>query len=272
MKFTTPVVIIGSRENLRNPKLLAYEALAKVEYVAPVLIRPSEQQKFLSSPRISRLSLGRELTLGEIGCAVAHERATDIAQKLGSEVSNSESEWALILEDDAEGDLIVFTQILEFLDSLKIKKPSLINFFSDAHVSKRTRLSKKCTPFRPKLRRQFYWRGITSSYAINIGASRVLTSIQTGKVSYVADWPPTYGLVSFFRSDLILSQSGYQSLIGARPVLSIAARMALHAKQLRHCGDLSRHYGVSRFTILRTLILFPLVRDLVGRFRAFSKK
>lgn len=272
MKFSTPVVVIGTRGGLRNPQLTAIEAIAKVHYVAPVFINPKDQNEQLSSPNISELALGRPLTVGEIGCAIAHQRATETVMLVGSDGGDSHSEWALILEDDADGKISDFIEILEFLDSLRIGKPSLINFFSDStNSTNRNRPSSKCRT-RSKFHRQFYWRGITSSYALNLAATELLVGMQTGRVSYVADWPPSYAHLSFFQSRLTLGQSASESVIGSRQILSIPSRMALHFKHLRNCGDLSRHFGVSRISIIKVLILYPIVRDFINRLRALSPK
>lgn len=267
MKFRTPIIIIGNRVNLRNPKLCELEAMANLHYVTPIYLENEEQISASADQKIAELAMGRPLVFGEVGCALAHKLATEIAStELEGGLQRGAAGWCLILEDDAEGAPIVFQKILESLEFLNWKEPSLINFYSaQAPKSPQRPVGSKST--KPlKLRRQHYWRGITSSYALNLSAARLLIGRFSKKISYVADWPPIYDPIRFYFSDTSLQQKTGPSAIGTRGNLQWRDRLRLHIRQIAEMRLLGDHFGISTFALMKILIYYPAVRDLRNLF------
>jgi GR25 family glycosyltransferase involved in LPS biosynthesis len=277
MKFSSNVIVIGNRGNLRNPRLKQLEALARVTYLDPIYLENNDQLCRLVDQEVAELSLGRPLLLGEAGCALAHRLATETAQSMlnrGSE-GGVASLWCLVLEDDAEGHLSKFSQVLDQLENLEKKDPSLINFFSlDGTELQTTSHLSSFSNQNPVLKRQHYWRGITSSYAINLAAAELLSSSFPPRLSFVADWPPNYHHVKFYSSNLSLTQSEVPSIIGSRGKFSAPERLRLYVRQIANLSFLGSHYKISRRAVLKILIYYPIARDLdslIRRFRTGAK-
>ena len=97
-------------------------------YVDPVLIGESDRIEQVVNDKMCEVSIGRFLTNSEIGCAVAHKKATAIA---ADAVSNSnEVRWVLFAEDDADLSQKTFGIIQNELDGLNVNDPALITFYS----------------------------------------------------------------------------------------------------------------------------------------------
>jgi GR25 family glycosyltransferase involved in LPS biosynthesis len=278
MKFRTNVIVIGNRGALRNPRLKQLEALVRVTYLDPIYLENDDQLCRHVDQEVAELSLGRPLLLGEAGCALAHRLATETAHSIliREPEGRVKSLWCLVLEDDADGHLSKFLQILDQLEELEKTDPSLINFFSPHGAQLQiTDSPATLSDRKPALVRQHYWRGITSSYAINLAAAELLSNSFPLKLSFVADWPPNYNHVQFYRSSLSLSQCEAQSLIGNRMKFSASERFRLYIRQIAKVSFLGLHYKISRRAVLKILIYYPIVRDLdnfIRGFRASTKQ
>lgn len=274
MKYRTPVIIIGERGSLRNPKLSNLEVLARVLYQEPIYLSLEREIESIVDSKISKIALGRSLTNGEIGCALAHRAATLRAASVfqANQTFSAVSDWVLILEDDAEGDPDVFEKILLLLDDFRLDKPGLINFHKPLNsISPHANRDQfRNIGLQPKISKQCYWRGITSSYAVNWSASKLLKGLGSEKVAYVADWPPTYYPIQFLKSTFYLHQLSQVSVIGDRPSHTRRERLALHLTQILHLRTLTEHFGVSKTAIIKTLVINPILRDVLGKFHLNS--
>jgi hypothetical protein len=140
----------------------------------------------------------RELTLGEVGCAIAHNNA----RWLASESTNG----AIILEDDA---IILSIQKLvdESMNFLKINRgeKSVLTFFTNENPR---------FPFFVKHKqflRRYQSPPYAVAYALTPEAAKELAALNS-PVRYVADWPPAP--VQFFQSKFKIVYHGvYPSLI-----------------------------------------------------------
>lgn len=264
--FDTPIIIIGKRENLRNPRLRELEHVARVSYVSPVYFKDDTEFELAVDQNVAMITLGRPLLRGEAGCALAHRIATQeaIAELLASRERGGVSSWCLILEDDADGVPTRLRTILKFLELLRKEAPSLINFHTGREPRSRRRQSHPGTQEHLRIKRQHYWRGITSSYALNLEAARVVNRNPQMQASFVADWPPNYYPIQFFYSNIGLKQSSAESVIGERPMLSALKRLQLHVRQLSKLSRLQNYYGTPRLALVKILIYYPIVRDFVG--------
>ena len=275
MKFSTNVIVIGNRSTLRNPRLKQLEALVRVTYLDPIYLENNDQLCRHVDQEVAELSLGRPLLLGEAGCALAHRLATETAHSMmiRDRQGRVKSLWCLVLEDDADGHISKFLQILDQLEDLEKPEPSLINFFSPNGTELQITNSPAALSYRkPELVRQHYWRGITSSYAINLAAAELISNSFPPKLSFVADWPPNYNHVQFYRSSLSLSQCEAHSLIGNRMKFSAPERLRLYIRQIAKVNFLGLHYKISRLAVLKILIYYPIVRDLDGFIRGFRTR
>jgi GR25 family glycosyltransferase involved in LPS biosynthesis len=140
----------------------------------------------------------RELTLGEVGCAIAHNNARLMASKFSS--------GALILEDDA---IILNLPILieESMDFLKdhVGVKAVLTFYTDDNPQ---------FPFYARHKR-FFKRyqppPYAVAYALTAEAAKELAS-SNSPVRCVADWPSAR--VQFFQStSKLVSHGVYPSLI-----------------------------------------------------------
>lgn len=137
---------------------------------------------------LAQIIYGRQLTVGEVGCALAHRHAYSLAD-------NHRPDWALILEDDAE----IPDNLLESLSVLPLhglgKMPTVISLFSTTFVPVKSSRSDS------SLVRLLVPPSHTVAYLINRPAWRQALCSPSIVVSS-ADWPPWAVDVAFYRTEL----------------------------------------------------------------------
>jgi hypothetical protein len=266
MKYATPIIIIGNRNNLRNPRLQDLENVANITYIPPIYLKLGRDFEAAVDQELAKIALGRPLLIGEVGCALAHKVATESAKAVLelSAIRGRRNSWCLILEDDAYGAPRTFHQILELLEFTGFDSPSLINFYSPRKPKPFQNLGEPATNNPSVIKRQLYWRGITSSYALNLKAARIINGNQPGQISFVADWPPNYHSTSFYFSKVSLNQIMGPSEIGERPKVPTVNRLKIHFRQLSNLSMLKESYQISRLALIKILIYYPIARDLIN--------
>jgi hypothetical protein len=265
------VIVIGEKGNLRNPSL---EVIIKD--FSPIFVNPfyvSDHPEFsgIASNKIMKLISGRALSLEEIGCAISHRIAIQKSLHLmvNNYISNNRFKWSLILEDDTLDYAGNLKNILSELDSLELKKATLINFYSDqSKDANKMKVSKT----KMTLKSQRYWRPATVSYAINKAAVTYLSQFDDLVVASVADWPPYFARVNFYVSNMTLSQLEGVSVIGNRPNYKFFYRLKLYSTQLFNLPTIATLYRVGKFDVVRVLIYYPILRDCVGRIKLLCRK
>lgn len=265
------LVIIGTQDRLRSYSLSEFAAcFTDCIYVNPVLLRTSDRTDQVVNDKLCKVSIGRFLANSEIGCAIAHKKATAIATNVIS--SSIEFGWVLFVEDDADLNQKTFEMIkdeLDELDDLNVDTPSLITFYSSKNCGPDKESTK--TESRKLYKSSTHWPSGTVCYAINRSGIFDIAHFSGLPVDHVADWPVYYTrLKLFFSIQARVCEVDAPSSIENRRNLSISSRIMMHLRQLFYLRKLSRLNEVSVCKVINHLILTPILRDLSHLFRSFQ--
>jgi GR25 family glycosyltransferase involved in LPS biosynthesis len=161
--------------------------------------------------RKARFLIQRDLTFGEICCALGH-------RQIYSDFLETDFEWALILEDDAR--LITAEIPYQFPEKLDKRKPCIIQLYGiDEALAqlpiKKERIQIISHKTINHLYRLYFTPELTHAYFINRIAARKLFNSTKNGIYSTADWPPlaTRGL-EFYSSEVpVFEQNVDQSLL-----------------------------------------------------------
>jgi GR25 family glycosyltransferase involved in LPS biosynthesis len=275
MRFVNPlkkclVVIIGTQGELRSQSLNEFtKGFGDCIYVNPVLIGTSDRTGQVVDDKLCEVSIGRFMENSEIGCALAHKKATAIA---ANTVSNlNEVGWVLFAEDDADLNQRTFETIQNELNGLNVSIPALITFFSP----------KECGPGKERMKGESckrvkstaHWPSGTVCYAINRSGLSDIAKFSGLPVDHVADWPIYYTrLKLFFSLQTRVCEVDAPSSIQNRSNLSALSRIIMHLRQLFYLRKLSRINEVSIWKVINHLMITPITRDFSDQIRSFQLK
>lgn len=176
--------IIGNRGSLRSATLSRYinnELFLekfKVTFISPVYLNAiKDREKITKLVDTSKVlaNIGRGLTVGELGCAIAHNHARQQIFESG--------EFGLVLEDDAE--LVSIENLIEVLgifgNKYKLECPVILSLnsgISDKHFETK------------KIFRVYSPMDLAVGYFLSPAAARLLF-LANSPIQNVADWPST---------------------------------------------------------------------------------
>jgi hypothetical protein len=243
---------------LRSKSLARLLDVPGVTRVPPVRLG-QEDVGSLADQQLAELLYGRPLSLGEVGCVLAHRNAYCLAD-------SSPHEWALVFEDDAEVPRQAVPMIAASPLSDVLDQPSIISLFSFSFVPRTPAFAAR-SPFR----RQWVPPSTTTAYLINRKAWSVALAAPPTVVSS-ADWPPWSMTVRFYsmsRDTGISTQA--PSTIHDRP-------MKMSTSRLKRSGQLAlgstyratRAFFPSRTSVVRWYAVSPL-RRILGQASSSTK-
>ncbi len=243
-------IVIGDKKRLRNPALLGLKALGfEPELASPVYIS-EETTRAVQSSHLNRVTLGRELMRGEVGCWLAHD---NVRRALATSRCH---EWHLILEDDAT--------IVGGIDARGIElelerefgatdKPIVVSLFDSMSLRGLEDLKIVRTPSPPSG---------TVAYAINQAYCQAVNHFG---IAMTADWPLFAQAFDFFRFSPAIAReiegvsgisAGSRSISSSKFYLSLLQRL-VEAFRL----------GLPPSLALRAILINPVRRDLFYRLR-----
>ena len=244
------IYVIGDREELRSPNLRQALASAPwpVKFVEPVFLR-SEQDSVLFDNQVAELIFGRTLTVGEVGCALAHRSAYAAAEAEGIDL-------ALIFEDDAHVSPEIWGRLAPVLECPSLAGPAVLSLYAGDHGRGQ---KERCGPeVILRLRRP---PTHAVAYAISRQAVEFALAAPTTIVS-PADWPPWSTSVQFFLLNALGIQQSGESLIGYRPAGQGAVRRL--RRLVRVLSPRARQVGCPYFpstsAYLEWVILAPMAK------------
>jgi GR25 family glycosyltransferase involved in LPS biosynthesis len=233
------IIVIGQKGALRNPHLESQIQEYTVRYVSPVRVTDATSVESEWARDANRNILGRELLNTEIGCALAHEGARALI----------ESEWALILEDDADLPRETLLWIVDSLLNKRFKNPTIITLFERNSSQKRL-----------ELRRLRHMPGGTVAYL----ASKSTSNLDKSRESRIgtADWPFSFiGAKFYYLAGAGVTEHEAPSIIdelGSRPQNPTAFYKNALSKSARIFKELG-------FPGLKYSLLIPALRDIQNR-------
>ena len=173
------VQIISTKDNIRSKNLNSKLAEMGLGFAISPGVVPNEmdfQAGLMHSASISKLLCQRNMSLGEVGCAIAHKNAM-------TNFLNSDHKFGIIFEDDAE---IIedfdFDVVIKLLDS-NVPKTIALGWIPGIAVSKypeiliNEELIELITP-----------PTCTFAYAINRSAAKIMIG-SNKEIIDLADWP-----------------------------------------------------------------------------------
>ena len=258
----TLLVVLGKPGRLRSVSLEIFVTQVKNRiFVDPVKIKQADRNAALVNERLSEVLLGKRLSDSELGCAIAHKNAR--AAAIVALKSQINMKWALFVEDDADLNAEIFNRIHDELENVDSKVPTLVNY--DSRNQNRTMPPKTRNLGKPLLLSRFWYAGAVC-YAVNREGLQHLRNFTDSPIDFVADWPVYYSRLKLFVSNRtwVYEVKG-QSSIGIRHNLKIGKRLMMHIRQVAYLRKLSKLYGVTIRTVVRHLIITPLIRDSSGR-------
>lgn len=253
------VVAIGTPSTARNQNL-AGECLENgldVHWTPSIVVSNSlaEYQTFFAKV-LSYAINGRQLNSGEIGCAMAH-RSCYVRH------AENNSEWMLILEDDATLDdgagLLV-----KSLATLRMS-PAIVLLFQNLEENVTV------TPKSNKLVRSETYPSGAVGYLINKSASRIALEDTTSPLA-PADFPPFQTKVTFYRTANTspVKEIASNSMIGHQVFSSLDVLKIYFCKLA--FGPLACLLGAIRFSDwLSFAIVRPFVRDFKSLMMSIGK-
>ena len=256
------LIVLGSQGRLRSSSLEIFASEVKnCLFVEPVKIEHTSRNARLVDERLSEVLLGKRLSDSELGCAIAHRNAS--AAAIMALKNRNDLNWALFVEDDADLDAEIFDEIQNELENVDTKVPTLVNY--DSRNQNRTMPPKTRNLGKPFLLSRFWYAGAVC-YAVNREGLQHLRNFTDSPIDFVADWPVYYSRLKLFVSNRtwVYEVKG-QSSIGIRHNLKIGKRLMMHIRQVAYLRKLSKLYGVTIRTVVRHLIITPLIRDSSGR-------
>lgn len=173
------VQIICNEQNIRSKNLINDLKCQGIKFHFAEAVFPNYKEFIegsLNSKITSKLISQRNLTIGEVGCALAH-------RKTSSKLLTSESLYGITFEDDAEIMSYFDFEMLE--NKLKVDKPIVIvlgwqpgyGVLKTLPLEKKSQILELLTP-----------PTCTFAYAYNKSAAKLLIN-ENKKINDVADWP-----------------------------------------------------------------------------------
>lgn len=197
--------MIGEQGRLRSPSLeeaLAHSPLP-VRYVAPVFVDLEAQPRVVDN-ETAELIFGRALTVGEVGCALAH-------RNVYTEAAADNVDFALVFEDDAHLPSDIWQKLERVFRCDWSSGASVLSLCAGDYGRGREVM---CGSERVVRLRVPPTHAV--AYVISQRAVRCAVAAPPAVVA-PADWPPWSASVDFFLIDRLgIDQSG-ASLIGVRP-------------------------------------------------------
>lgn len=183
------ILVITVRGSKRYPINLYYlgdkgEHAISIESLSTTH-NPDELASFHRGRNLYYLTVGRDLSLGEIGCAYGHQLAY-------KSLLSSSREWALVLEDDACMDSPIDSL---FEEVLKLSNPTVISL-----IDRRGGIQNSFQKKGSKLVKMLLPSQATSAYLINQKAAKIfLDNYNKNGVLSPSDWPyPQSRKISFY--------------------------------------------------------------------------
>lgn len=212
-KLPIPVYILSVPGKFRGRELLVLlkKRFSNVQIVDG--INASEHADVLRAQvnqHAAKLLHGRQLKIGEIACHLGHNQII-------SRIANSNHQWSLVLEDDAE---IVYLPDW-FLEKVSIiKSPTIINLNSENFFNfTYSNLNLKGTNGESICLVKYLQPGTTTfAYLINLKAAQIAQSINSkNPVISTTDWPILWKYkVDFYQPICkMIVENGSSSLIGS---------------------------------------------------------
>jgi GR25 family glycosyltransferase involved in LPS biosynthesis len=183
------ILVITVKGSTRSPSNLYHLKDAGAQPISIESLSTEHNSDELTSLHRGRglyyLTVGRDLSLGEIGCAYGHQLAY-------KSLVSSSRDWALVLEDDAHMDSPIDSL---FEEIHKLKNPAVISL-----IDRRGGIQK---PFQKKdseLIKLLLPSQATSAYLINRNAATIfLSNYRNYGVLSPSDWPyPQSRKISFY--------------------------------------------------------------------------
>lgn len=221
------VQIISINDVIRGENLEAKLTEFGMEFYLSPGVVPDELEFYdglLHSAFLSKLIMGRDLRIGEVGCALAHRNAL-------TNFLNSDHKFGFIFEDDAE--VIAdfnFDIIMKLLDS---SLPIIISlgWAPGYAIAKNPEVHLNDEPIELSTPPT-----ATFAYATNRPAAKLIVSVHERIIDH-ADWP-IYSLnkVNFYATHTPWVTSNHDpkfSTIGERPAPILNSRMSILVSQIR---------------------------------------
>jgi GR25 family glycosyltransferase involved in LPS biosynthesis len=196
-------VIVGIRENAKRMEKVLRNDFTKNVKIISFDGAKEEITRDMYSPNESLKLMRRELSRGEIGCALGHL----LAYK-----SNLESDWVIVLEDDTE--ILQNPSNLESVLTKFGKKPMVVHL-NDIDLKSKKRIHGK-----------YFWYNRpyrTHAYAINKKAIKIAIAYQN-KIITTADWPVQWAyIVPFYwlKNDTFMLRDQGSIIEGERRPLQV---------------------------------------------------
>jgi hypothetical protein len=199
-----PTFILGNPKCLRNPLLATdFNKNFEVEFFSPIIYNSVSEAINETQLHKFEAVYFREPVVGEIGCAIAHQRMQSLIARnqLGG----------IVFEDDAFVLDYLNLEIL-FINFIKVagNKPSLLNFTSSKQIEDFTYKSFESEIFQKRLPGP---SPLACGYMLNSQAAKILSDLNT-PFRFKADWPPAD--IQYFESSVPLVAHGsklFQSTI-----------------------------------------------------------
>lgn len=263
-------LIIGLEDRFRGSALeaqLNQHGLLPSRVPGVLVHELPEPSDFYADQRSANVLLRRSLTLGEIGCALAHRKAYEV-------LLNGTSSHALVFEDDAR--IVGRLPLAEIRGLLASPKPRIVLFDWNPGW---TIISGAETAKGSSLYRAMFAPIDARGYALNRPAASLL--LQDGaRINYVADWPAQIaGRIEFYvsyprpvRADAAVKSTlegerQNQGIVQAEPKHRKAIRIletATHIQWLKQRQAYGSYGAYLRHEILR-LPAYALARKLDWR-------
>jgi hypothetical protein len=258
------LIVVGDKNQIRSNSL---EATISVTgcciFSEPVSICDTDRNIVQVDESASKLLMGRSLTDGELGCALAHRQA--IASAVQIVQNDTDISWALIVEDDAD----LSPELLQSIDlelTLFIPaSPTTVSFYSPQRCESPVNRKNSNSGEDPQRSRV---RDVGAvCYAINRTGLLTIQPFLSDPISFVADWPIYFLKLDFYNSQKnLVCELSTDSKIGPRPRLRPWIRSRLLFQQLFCAKKLASKYGIARHDVVSYLIVDPLIRDLRNRY------
>ena len=165
----------------------------------------------LVNRRAARVSIGRDISSGELCCSIVHLDAYKFFLETAAE-------WVLILEDDAKliqdpSKIISGLPTISAPTILKLSKPGIEQSFRTVSSSDENKVSVR------GFRRLRFPTDEAHSYMMNRSAARLVVQRSSrNKVHYTADWPYLWdAAVEFWQSESTFFEQSGSSLIDCNP-------------------------------------------------------
>jgi GR25 family glycosyltransferase involved in LPS biosynthesis len=214
---------------------------------------PKSELLKLTRPWLTRILLGRSLTLGEVGCATAHLRAQ-------ASLMDRSDEWLCVLEDDVLlSDSVKLT--LSALSQMHFAQPVVVLLGTFAR-------SVPCVPeevielpgTQVRLVRVRWLPAGALAYCINRAASRDVLK-HLGPIVETADWPSWMSRVTFYvcAPEVARSSDAPSGISGRSASLSQFRRRLAWATRpfgILVAPQLAQNYD--RASLFHNLVLAPL--------------